>query len=177
MEKKRGSITPILFAVFLIAICGIIYELIIGAISSYLMGDSVKQYSITIGLFMSAMGIGSAMSKRIDKNLFDKFIIVELLLGVVGGFSGFILFYTYAYTEIYFVFMYICIIIIGILVGLEIPILTRMLDEEEENLKETIANILSFDYIGALIGSLAFPLVLLPNLGQLKTSFLVGIIN
>lgn len=176
-EKNHFNVTPILFAVFLIAICGIIYELIIGAISSYLMGDSVKQYSITIGLFMSAMGVGSGLSKKIDKNLFDKFIIVELSLGVLGGISAFILLYSYAYTEIYHLAMYLCILGIGVLVGLEIPILTRIIEESESDIKSTIANVLSFDYIGALIGSVAFPIILLPSLGQLKTSFLVGIIN
>lgn len=177
-KKKKGlNVTPILFAVFLIAICGIIYELIIGAISSYLMGNSVKQYSITIGLFMSAMGVGSILSKKIDKDLFDKFVIIELSLGILGGFSAFLLLYSYAYTEFYKLAMYFCILGIGMLVGLEIPILTRMIEDSESDLKSTIANVLSFDYIGALIGSLAFPLILLPSLGQLKTSFLVGIIN
>ncbi|GAA0178334.1 polyamine aminopropyltransferase [Clostridium sediminicola] len=176
-NTKKINATPLLFAVFIIAICGIIYELIIGAISSYLLGDSVKQYSITIGLFMSAMGIGSYITKRFQRHLFDTFVMIELLIGLVGGISAVFLFASYGYYNTYYIVMYMTIIIIGILVGLEIPILTRIIEENENNLRITIANVLSFDYIGALIGSVAFPLILLPNLGHIKTSFFVGFIN
>lgn len=176
-KAKKINATPLLFAVFIIAICGIIYELIIGAISSYLLGDSVKQYSITIGLFMSAMGIGSYLTKRFKHNLFDTFVMIELLIGLVGGISAVFLFASYGYSNTYYLVMYGTIIVIGILVGLEIPILTRIIEENEHNLRITIANVLSFDYIGALIGSIAFPLILLPHLGHIKTSFFVGFIN
>jgi len=179
MDKKSSNFneTPLLFTVFIIAICGIIYELIVGAISSYLLGNSVKQYSITIGLFMSAMGIGSHLSKRFQEKLFDCFVTIELLLGLFGGFSAIILFAAYGYTKVYTVIMYMIIIIIGTLVGLEIPILTRIIEESKKNIRLTIANVLSFDYVGALLGSLAFPLLLLPYLGEIRTSFLVGFIN
>lgn len=176
-NSDQINASPLLFAVFIIAICGIIYELIIGAISSYLLGDSVRQYSITIGLFMSAMGIGSYATKRFKRNLFDVLIIIELLIGLLGGISAILLFAAYAYTNFYHLVMYITIISIGILVGLEIPIITRIIEEKKNNLRITIANVLSFDYIGALLGSLAFPLVLLPNLGEIRTAFLVGFIN
>lgn len=176
-QQQQLNAAPLLFAIFLIAICGIIYELIIGAISSYLLGNSVKQYSITIGLFMSAMGIGSFLSQRFRKNLFDIFAAIEIAIGVVGGVSAVLLFAAYAYTGFYYFVMYLTIIIIGILVGLEIPIITRIIEEKENNLRITIANVLSFDYIGALLGSLAFPLILLPYLGEIRTAFLVGLIN
>lgn len=177
LDTGKINATPLMFAVFIIAICGIIYELIIGAISSYLLGDSVKQYSITIGLYMSAMGIGSYVTRKFRRNLFDVFVTIELTIGVVGGISGILLFAAYGYTKVYLPVMYVTIIIIGILVGLEIPILTRIIEEKENNLRMTLANVLSFDYIGALIGSVAFPLILLPHLGYIKTAFLVGFIN
>ena len=176
-ENEKINASPLLVAVFIIAICGIIYELIIGAIGSYLLGDSVKQYSITIGLFMSAMGIGSYLTKRFKKDLFDSFVLIELTIGLIGGLSAVLLFSSYAFTGIYHFVMYGTIISIGIMVGLEIPIITRIIEEEDNNLRITIANVLSFDYIGALLGSLAFPLILLPNLGHVRTSFLVGLIN
>lgn len=177
LNSQSINATPLLFAVFIIAICGIIYELIIGAISSYLLGDSVKQYSITIGLFMSAMGIGSYSTKYFRRNLFDVFVTIELLIGVFGGLSAIFLFAAYGFTNIYYLVMYLTIIIIGIMVGLEIPIITRIIEENENNLRITIANVLSFDYIGALLGSLAFPLILLPHLGEIRAAFLVGLIN
>lgn len=177
LNSQHINANPMLFAVFTIAICGIIYELIIGAISSYLLGDSVRQYSITIGLFMSAMGVGSYATKYFRKNLFDVFVAIELLIGVFGGLSAIFLFAAYAFTNVYYLVMYLTIIIIGIMVGLEIPIITRIIEENENNLRITIANVLSFDYIGALLGSLAFPLILLPHLGEIRTAFLVGLIN
>ena len=178
MEKKNSfDGRLLLITTLLISICSIIYELLISSMSTYLNGDSVKQYSITIGLYMSAMGIGSYLSKKIKTKLFNKFIYVELLTGVLGGISTLILFLSNIYTNIYYVIMYLLIIAIGILVGLEIPILTRIIEENDSNIRVNLANIFTFDYIGGLIGSLAFPLILFPKLGFISTSLLVGAIN
>ncbi len=176
-KEKAIDANPLLLAIFIIAICGIIYELIIGSISSLLLGDSIKQFSITIGLFMSAMGFGSYFSKYFKKNLFTFFAGIELCIGMIGGLSGIILFSAYAFTDLYVFVMYSVIILIGILVGLEIPIVTRIIESQKNNLRLTLANVLSFDYIGALIGSIAFPLLLLKHLGNVRTAFLVGFIN
>lgn len=178
MEKKKqfdGRL--LLVTTLLISICSIIYELIISSMSTYLNGDSVKQYSITIGLYMSAMGIGSYLSKKIKNNLFKKFVFVELLTGILGGFSTLILFCANIYTNIYYLIMYLLIIGIGILVGLEIPILTRIIEENNSNIRVNLANIFTFDYIGGLVGSIVFPLLLFPKLGFITTSLCVGTIN
>lgn len=178
MEKKKefdGRL--LLITTLLISICSIIYELIISSVSSYLKGDSITQFSITIGLYMSAMGIGSYLSKYIKKDLFNRFIWVEIGIGILGGLSSYLLFVTNIYTQIYELVMYVIIILIGILVGIEIPILTRIIEENNTNIRVNLANIFTFDYIGGLIGSLAFPLLLFPKLGFITTSFLVGSIN
>lgn len=73
--------------------------------------------------------------------------------------------------------MYSIIILIGLLVGLEIPFLTRIIEENDSNIRVNLANIFTFDYIGGLVGSLAFPLLLFPKLGFITTAFLVGSIN
>lgn len=167
----------LLVTTLIISICSIIYELIISSITSYLLGDSITQFSITIGLYMSAMGIGSYLSKFIKKDLFNKFVFVELSVGIIGGSSSLILFITNIYTEIYVLVMYVIIILIGILVGLEIPLLTRIIEENNSNIRVNLANIFTFDYIGGLIGSIAFPILLLPKVGFVTTSLLVGSIN
>lgn len=181
MEQKEQTESfdgrLLLVTTLLISICSIIYELMISSISTYLNGDSIKQFSITIGLYMSAMGIGSYLSKYIKNKLFNKFVTIELLTGCIGGFSTFILFMSNIYTDIYYLIMYIVIIAIGILVGLEIPILTRIIEENQSNIRVNLANIFTFDYIGGLVGSLAFPLILFPKLGFVTTSFLIGSIN
>ncbi|MEB3198530.1 MAG: polyamine aminopropyltransferase [Candidatus Sericytochromatia bacterium] len=164
-------------SVALIATCGIVYELIIGATSSYLLGDSVWQFSITIGLFLSALGIGSWLSAFLQTRLFATFIATELAIALIGGFSALLLFGGFASTpELYPVLQYALTLVIGTLVGLEIPLLMRLL-EHRQTLRYNAAYVLSLDYMGGLIGSLAFPLLLLPQLGLLKSALLTGLLN
>lgn len=176
-EKVQFDGKLLLITTLLISICSIIYELLISSISSYLQGDSVLQFSITIGLYMSAMGIGSYISKYIKNNLFNKFVFIEISIGILGGFSSLILFLVNIYTNLYTLIMYALIILIGVCVGLEIPILTRIIENNESNVRKNLANIFTFDYIGGLIGSILFPLLLFPKLGFITTAFLVGAIN
>ncbi len=176
MQLTTRHSTSLLVTVFIIAICGLVYELIIGTLSSYLFGNTVTHFSITIGLFLSAMGIGSFASRRINDSLLGWFIGVELSVGLVGGFSAALLYAVFATTDVYHVAMVVLILIIGSLIGMEIPLLTRLLGGWD-NIKDTLANVLAFDYIGALIASVLFPLVLLPELGLLKTAFATGILN
>lgn len=177
MEKDKFNYRLLMFTTLIISGCSIVYELLISAVGSYLLGDSIKQFSITIGLYMCAMGFGSHLSKYVKKNLFDFFIFVEISVGILGGISSLVLFLSNVYIASSELIMYVQIILIGTLVGLEIPILTRIIEENCDNLRVTLSNVFSFDYIGGLIGSLAFPLFLLPKLGYFSTSFLVGAIN
>ena len=175
----RRAILVLLLAVSLISICAIIYEIIIAAVSSYLLGNSVYQFSITIGLFMSSMGLGSFLSKFIDRHLVNRFILIEIIIGVLGGVSSVILFNAYIIVEStagYLAVMFTLIMAIGTLVGLEIPILTRIV-AQYESLRVTLANVLAFDYVGALVGSVAFPLVLLKYTGLIQTAFIIGFVN
>jgi spermidine synthase len=160
-----------------VALCGIVYELIIGTVSSYLLGNSVYQFSLTIGFFMFAMGVGSYVSRFIHGNLIQAFVYVELILALVGGLCSISLFMLFPSAPwFYTVGMFSFISTIGFLVGLEIPLLTRVLSERSTT-RESIADVLSLDYIGALIGSVAFPILLLPSLGLITASFAIGLIN
>ena len=167
----------LLLSLLVVALCGIIYELLIGTISSYLLGNSVYQFSVTIGMFMFSMGIGSLITKKLNDNYIQNFILVEILIAIFGGISGIILFTVFPFLRIFYeLCMYSFIIIIGCLVGMEIPILTSLISKYR-NTKNTIADVMSFDYLGALIGSVIFPLILLPTLGLMHTSFVIGLIN
>ena len=167
----------LMLTTLIISGCSMVYELIISAVSSYLVGDSTLHYSITIGLYMFAMGVGSFLSKYIKKNLFNWFVNIEIGVGVIGGLSSLLLFLANLYLEAYAVVMYIEIILIGTLVGAEIPILTRIIETDKQNLRLTLSSLFSFDYIGGLIGSVAFPLLLLPRLGFFATAFMSGTFN
>lgn len=174
---KDFSYRRLMVTTFIISGCSIIYELLISSVSSYLLGDSISQFSITIGLYMCAMGLGSYLSKHVRKDLFDWFVFVEIGVGILGGTSSLLLFLANIYIEAYGLVMYLEIILIGMLVGLEIPLLTRIIEENAGNLRITLSSIFSFDYIGGLAGSIAFPLLLLPQLGYFSTAFLVGCLN
>jgi spermidine synthase len=163
-------------SVFLIAACGLIYELIAGALASYLLGDSILQFSTIIGSYLFAMGVGSWLSRFMDKGLVGRFITIELMVGLLGGFSSSILFLAFTYTRGFRVLLYGIVIAIGILVGLEIPLLMRILRERFQ-FRELVANVLTFDYLGALGASLLFPLILVPKLGLVRSAILFGIVN
>lgn len=163
-------------SVFLIAACGLIYELIAGTLASYLLGDSVLQFSTVIGSYLFAMGVGSWLSRFIGRALVARFITIELLVGLLGGFSSSILFLAFTYTQAFRFLLYALVIVIGTLVGLEIPLLMRILKERFQ-FKELVANVLTFDYLGALGASLLFPLLLVPKLGLVRGAILFGLIN
>lgn len=175
MSPAHGMV--LLLSISIVALCGIVYELIIGTVSSYLLGNSVYQFSITIGFFMFAMGIGSYLSKFVGGNLVERFIQVEMVLALIGGICSLALFFAFPFAPfLYQIVMFFFIFAIGALVGLEIPILTRIL-AQGSGTRRSIANVMSLDYIGALFGSVAFPLLLLPNLGLVRSSFAIGLIN
>lgn len=174
-EVKQRTAT-LLFSIMIIAVNGVIYELLIGGYSSYLLGDSITQFSLTIGLFMSSMGIGSWLTQYFEEELERRFVEVELWLAAVGGPTVLLLAMAHIHTRVYSWVMFAMIIALGTLIGFEIPMVTRIINRYD-SLKKSLANVLSFDYVGALFGSLAFPLLLLPELGFARTSFLIGIIS
>ena len=169
--------TPLLFLnVIIIATCGLIYELLAGTLSSYVLGDSVTQFSLIIGIYLFAMGVGSWLSKYIDKHIAEKFIDIELALAVLGGFSAPLLFLTFAHVSYFQIILYSLVFLIGVLVGLEIPLLMRIL-KDELDFKTLVSRVLALDYVGALVASLLFPIFLVPKLGLNRTSLLFGMLN
>lgn len=166
----------LLLSVFIISTCGLVYELTAGALASYLLGDSITQFSIIIGVYLSAMGIGSYLSRYIVRNVITVFIEVELLIGLVGGSTAAILFTLFEVAALFRPILYFLITLTGILVGLEIPLIMRILKDRLE-FKDLVSKIFTFDYTGALFASLLFPLVLVPYLGIIRSSFMFGMIN
>lgn len=167
----------LLFSVFIVASCGLAYELIAAALASYVLGDSITQFSTVIGTYLFAMGIGSWLSRYIERGLVVWFVQIELLVGVIGGFSAAFLFLAFAHVnEAFRLLLYGTVSLTGLLVGLEIPLIMRIL-RSELDFKELVAQVLSFDYLGALAVSILFPLALAPHLGLMRTAFLFGLLN
>jgi spermidine synthase len=167
----------LLFSVFVVASCGLAYELIAAALASYVLGDSVTQFSTVIGTYLFAMGIGSWLSKFVDRALAARFIQIEIAVGLIGGFSATLLFMVFAHAgEPFRLVLYGLVFVTGALVGLEIPLIMRILKGEVE-FKDLVAQVLTFDYLGALAVSILFPLLLSPHLGLMRTSLLFGLMN
>src|SRR5213592_33215 len=165
----------VFISVLLVAACGLIYELVAGTLASYLVGDSVFQFSTIIGTYLFAMGIGSALSRYINRGLVHRFVWIELLLGVIGGFSSALLMLAFAFTQGFELILYSLVIVMGVLVGLEIPLLMRIVRDRYQ-FRDVIAHVLTFDYLGALGASLLFPILLVP-LGLVRSAMLFGLIN
>ena len=167
----------LLASVFVVAACGLVYELAAGALASYLLGDSVLQFSTVIGAYLFAMGIGSWLSRYLERQLPAHFLRIELLVALAGGLLPAALFLANAYVPGAFrVLLYVLVLLVGILVGLEIPLVMRIL-KRNVALKDLVSQVLTFDYLGALAVSVAFPLLLVPQLGIIRTGLLFGLLN
>jgi spermidine synthase len=168
--------TLLFVTVLVIATCGLIYELIVGTLASYLLGDSITQFSTVIGGYLFAMGIGSWLSRFIERGVPQRFVEVELGVALLGGACAPLLFLTFALTDMFRVALYGSVLAIGTLVGLEIPLLLRIL-KDQVKFKDLVSQVLTFDYLGALAASISFPLLFVPRLGLVRTSLLFGLLN
>ncbi|MCA9319545.1 MAG: polyamine aminopropyltransferase [Planctomycetes bacterium] len=176
LPRHRGTAFVLLLSIFVVATCGLVYELVAGTLSSYLLGDSVTQFSIVIGLFLTAMGLGSWLSRCCVRNLAAWFVGVEIGVGIFGGTVALVGFSTFALTELFLPILVAQVVVIGTLVGLEIPLVIRLL-RELETLRVTVARVLSVDYVGAFAASIVFPFVLLPHMGLVRAALLAGLTN
>ena len=191
--RVRPTEVALLLSVFVVAACGLVYELAAGALASYLLGDSILQFSTVIGTYLFAMGIGSYLSRFFERQLIAHFLRIELLVGVVGGLMPAALFALHATATPSFRFaLYAMVLLVGVLVGLEIPLVMRILQSQlrgdrrapsdphnssRHGLKNLVSQVLTFDYLGALAVSIAFPLLLVPHLGLIRTGVLFGLLN
>ncbi|HJZ85258.1 MAG TPA: polyamine aminopropyltransferase [Polyangia bacterium] len=174
MDRWR---TPILFLhVLVIATCGLVYELLAGTLASYVLGDSVTQFSLVIGIYLSALGVGAWLSRRIESGLARRFVEVELGVALLGGASAPLLFLSFARGAAFHLILYGVVFAVGVLVGLELPLLMRIL-KDHLDFKDLVARVLTFDYLGALVASILFPVLLVPRLGLVRTSLAFGLIN
>src|SRR5215471_4341082 len=135
---NRAPLFLLYLNVLVVATCGLIYELLAGTLASYVLGDSVTQFSLVIGVYLSALGVGAWLSRFVRRRLARAFVEVELGVALLGGASAPLLFFGFS---------------------------------------DLVSRVLAFDYIGALLASLLFPLFLIPRLGLVRTSLAFGILN
>src|SRR5919206_1283801 len=180
-RRARPAEVALLASVFIVAACGLVYELAAGALASYLLGDSVLQFSTVIGSYLFAMGFGSYLSRFFERQLVAHFLRIELLVGLTGGLMPAALFALHtAAAPSFRVALYALVLAVGTLVGLEIPLVMRILKRhfrERYALSHLVSQVLTFDYLGALAVSIAFPLLLVPQLGLIRTGLFFGLAN
>ena len=175
---RRRRSTALFAAALLVAVGGLIYELILGTAASYLIGDSVLSFSLATGITLFGMGTGSLLAGRLRGRPATVFAANEILLGLVGGNSVLILYAAFGLTRIHWWVFSAVSLLIGILIGLEIPLLIKTFAQFGRGSSvELLSRVLALDYFGALVASLIFPLVLLPQLGLLRGAYLVGALN
>ncbi len=169
----------LLFTTLVVGMCSIIYELLISTVSSYFLGDSVKQFSIIIGFYLAFMGLGSWLSRFFKKDVLFSFIWVEIILGIIGAFSIPLcyVYFSLADSSGFNIFILGLVALIGTITGLEVPMLTSLLQDGRLEIKEELSDVLTLDYLGALIATIIFPFILIPFMGVYKSSLLFGFIN
>ena len=165
----------LLIATFLVAVSSLIYELIAATLSSYLLGDSVRQFSFVIGVFLSSMGMGAWLSRFVG-DATQGFVWVQVGIGVIGGMLAPLLYFVYAFMGDIGFLLYGILGTIGVLSGMEIPLIARLLKEIGAG-EFRFENVLSVDYVGALAASLAFPILIIPNLGLMSAGLAFGCLN
>ncbi|MFC1410145.1 spermidine synthase [Streptacidiphilus sp. N1-12] len=175
---SRAARLLVLLAAFVCAACGLVYELELVALGSYLLGDSVTQASVVLSVMVFAMGVGSLLAKRFTRRPATSFALVECALALVGGLSVLALYGCFVWFGHYRAALVAVALVIGMLIGAEIPLLMTLIQRiRRQEAGRAVADLFAADYVGALVGGLAFPFLLLPLLGQATGALVTGAVN
>ncbi|MGW1379594.1 polyamine aminopropyltransferase [Streptomyces sp. NPDC002446] len=168
----------VLVVVFVCAACGLVYELELVALATYLVGDSVTQASVVLSVMVFAMGVGALLAKRLRCRAAVGFGAVEAGLALVGGCSAMALYAFFAWFGQSRSALVGFSLAIGVLIGAEVPLLMTLIQRvRRQDAGGAVADLFAADYVGALVGGLAFPFLLLPALGQLTGALVTGAVN
>ncbi|MEB3291914.1 MAG: polyamine aminopropyltransferase, partial [Synechococcales bacterium] len=168
----------LLIAAAVSSACGLAIELLLGTLASYLVGNQALAFGVAVGGFLAAMGLGAYLTRFLvtgdePQLLLIRFIQVELAIAPLSFLLPLALFALFVIDAPFWLALFLATILLGTLAGMEIPLLTRLL-EKDEDLKDVLSGILALDYVGALVGSLAFPIFLLPLFGMFPTAAIVA---
>ncbi|WP_375559593.1 polyamine aminopropyltransferase [Bernardetia sp. OM2101] len=163
-------------ALFATGLSGIVAEYILSTLATYFLGDSVKQFTLIVSVMLFSMGLGSRLSQFFKKNLIELFIACELILSVLVSFCSLLTYGIASISEWIGIVIYTLSILIGLLIGFEIPLVTRI-NENYEELRFNISSVMEKDYYGSLLGGVFFAFIGLPFIGLTYTPFILGIIN
>jgi spermidine synthase len=165
-------------AIFITGCAGIVAEYVLSTLATYILGNSVFQWTMVMSLMLFAMGMGSRISRYFKDSLFDFFLFAEFTLSVLCALSAVVSYSVSAYftPASTAVMIYLHSMFIGLLIGMEIPLVTRI-NHNYTDLRINISSIMEKDYYGALLGGLFFVFVALPYFGLTYTPAILGSIN
>ena len=172
--KLRSNILKL--CLFATGLSGIVAEYVLSTLATYFLGNSVLQWTMIVSIMLFSMGLGARLTKLMDGNLLEKFIWIEIGLSILASFVSLIT-YTVATYSLYTGFsIYALSIIIGLLIGMEIPLVIRI-NDQFESLKINVSSMMENDYYGSLLGGMFFAFIGLPFLGLTYTPFVLGFVN
>jgi spermidine synthase len=173
---KLSDSKILMSSLFATGVAGIVSEYVLATLATYFLGNSVFQWTIILSIMLFSMGLGSRISRSINKNIIEFFIAAELLLSFLTSLCALLVYSLMGTTEYVEIFIYSLAILVGLLIGLEIPLVTRI-NGRYHDLKANISSVMEKDYYGSLLGGLFFAFIGLPYLGLTYTPFLLGTIN
>ena len=176
MQLKFSNSTLLKVAIFATGCSGIVAEYVLATLATYFLGNQLVQWTLIISIMLFAMGLGSRLSRNMDQHLLEKFIGIEILLSLLVSFSAIIVYAVSGFSQYTGVLIYALSIAVGLLIGLEIPLVTRI-NNEYQSLKVNISSVMEKDYYGSLIGGIFFAFVGLKYLGLSYTPILLGAVN
>ena len=176
MKFKLTPSLALKIALFATGLSGIVAEYILSTLATYFIGDSVFQWTMVLSLMLFSMGLGSRISRNFNHHLVELFIATELLLAFLASYCGILTYTLMGYVRHIEWIIYPCSIAVGLLIGMEIPLATRI-NERYETLRTNIAGMMEKDYYGSLLGGIFFAFVGLPFLGLTYTPFVLGMVN
>lgn len=158
---------------------GLIMEYVLATVSTYVLGNSIEQFSMVIATMLLAMGVAAYLQRFVgDSHLIEKFVAVEIALALLGGFAPLMIYGAYAVLDTYFsVAMMGTVALIGLLIGFEIPIVIRLNERYVGELPANLGWILSADFVGGFVGAVIWVKILLAHFPLTEISFLVSGFN
>lgn len=162
--------------VFATGLAGIVAEYVLSTLASYLMGNTIVQWTLTISFMLFAMGVGSRVTRSLRGSLAGAFVGIEMLLSLVVSVAVPVSYCFCAAPEMLPYVIYTFSASVGLLIGMEIPIVARINSEYQE-LSLNLSNVLEKDYLGALLGGILFAFYGLPKLGLTYTPLVLGTLN
>lgn len=173
---KLSTKWMLMLAMLATGMAGIVAEYILATLATYFLGDSVFQWTIILSLMLFSMGLGSRVSRWVKTNLEEWFIGIEFTLSVLTSLSSGFVYLLMPHVANLAPAIYILAVVIGLLIGMEIPLVTRI-NAINSELRTNISEVMEKDYFGALLGGLFFAFIGVRYLGITYTPFVVGFIN